>query len=169
MYETPRVGIKEAPRGEVYSKFGESELMKEELVYLVLLVSQGGLNMDKKKVEAILSWSTRRSTTEARSFHVFTQFYRNFVRMFSEICAPMMDMIKGGMKANFLWTKPIDKSFERLKKGVETQPIFVLPNFEKPFVVECDASNIVVEVVLSQEGKPMVFFTKNLNEAKTRY
>ena len=60
----------------------------------------------------------------------------------------MMDTIKGGMKTKFMWTKYAYQSFERLKKEVATHPILVLPSFEKPFVVECDASNIVVGAIL---------------------
>ena len=81
----------------------------------------------------------------------------------------MNDTIKGGMKTRFTWTKVVDVNFERLKKEVETQPILVFPSFEKPFVVECDASNIVVGEDLSQEGRPIAFFSERLNEAKTRY
>ena len=61
----------------------------------------------------------------------------------------MMDTIKGGMKTKFMWTMSTDQSFERLKKEIATQPILVLRSFENPFVVECDASNIVVGAVLS--------------------
>ena len=56
-----------------------------------------------------------------------------------------------------------------MKKEVETQPILVLPSFEKPFVVECDASNIEIGVILSQEGRLVTFFSERPNEAKTRY
>lgn len=91
------------------------------------------------------------------------------MRRFSEICAPMNDKIKGGMKTKFVWTKVEDESFERLKKEVATQPILVLPSFEKLFIVECDASSIAVGVVLSQEGRPIAFFSERCNEVKIWY
>jgi hypothetical protein len=81
--------------------------------------------MGKSKVEATLSWHTPRSTTEVRSFNGLAQFYRKFVRRFSEICAPINDIIKGGMKAKFTWTKAVDDIFEKLKKEVATQPMLV--------------------------------------------
>ena len=77
--------------------------------------------------------------------------------------------IKGYMNTKLTWTKEIDKIFEKMKKEVATQPTLVFPSFEKPFVLECDASNIVVGVVLSQEGRLVEFFRKRLNEPKTRY
>ena len=56
-----------------------------------------------------------------------------------------------------------------MKKEVATRPILVLPSFDKLFIVESDASNIVVGVVLSQEGRPVAFFSERLNESKSRY
>ena len=129
----------------------KSEFMKEELLYLGFFISQGSLKIekDKDKVEVILSWPTPRSTNEVKSFHGLAQFYRKFLGRFSEICAPMMDTIKGGMKTKFMWTKPTNQSFERLQKEIETQPILVLRSFEKPFVMEYDASNIAFGAILS--------------------
>jgi hypothetical protein len=145
------------------------EFMKEELVYLGFVVSQGNLKMDDDKVKAILTWPTPKTGTAVKSFHGLAQFYRKFIRNFSGICAPMLDTIKGGVKTKFVWTDRANEGFERLKKEVATKPVLVLPSFEKLFTVECDASNIVVGAVLSQEGRPVAFFSERLNEEKSRY
>ena len=54
------------------------------------------------------------------------------------------------------------------KMGV-TAPIVRAPNWQLPFEVKCDASDLAVGVVLGQrtEGKPYVVYyaSKTLNEA----
>lgn len=46
---------------------------------------------------------------------------------------------------------------------LSSTPIVVIPYFDKPFLVQTDASTTDIGVVLSQEGRPISFFGKKLN------
>lgn len=64
------------------------------------------------------------------------------------------------------WIAGAVRSFELLKKKVTKKPVLALPNFNKVFQVDCDASDSATGAVLSQEGKPIAYFSKKLNDAK---
>ena len=68
--------------------------LKNELVYLVFVVSVEGLKMDLEKVKAILEWPTQGSAIEVRSFHGLASFYRKFIKGFSSICGPLTETIR---------------------------------------------------------------------------
>ena len=74
-----------------------------------------------------------------------------------------------GDKKKFKWTHGADKSFETLKQKVVELLVLALPNFNKVFQVEYDASGNTIGVVLSQEGKPISFFSEKLIDARRKY
>ena len=56
-----------------------------------------------------------------------------------------------------------------LKQIVTEQPILALPDFNKVFQVDCDASGTAIGAILSQEGRPISYFNEKLNDAKRKY
>jgi hypothetical protein len=79
-----------------------------------------------------------------------------------------MDTVKKRHKY-FHWTKEAEKSFNLLKRKITEQPILVLPDFQKTFQAKCDASGFSIRAVLSQEDRPIAYFSEKLNEAKEKY
>jgi hypothetical protein len=124
--------------------------------------------MDLENVKEIKDWPSPRNIFEVRSFHGLASFYRKFIINFSGICASMMDTIKKKHKY-FHWTEEVEKSFKLLKEKITGQPILVLPDFSKTFQVRCDASGFVIGSVLSQDNRPIAYFSEKLNEAKLKY
>jgi hypothetical protein len=145
----------------------KSSFMKKELIYLGFVISSNELKMDTKKVREIIEWSSPRSIFEVRSFHGLAIFYRKFIRNFSGICEPMMDMVK--KRHNFFkWTEGVKSSFWILKEKITKQLILVLPDFGKTFQVRCDASGVAIGSVLSEDNRHVAYFSEKMNDTKRK-
>jgi len=139
--------------------------LQKDLVYLGFVFFKEGLKMDPEKVKEILDWQTPKCTFDIWSISGLVSFYRKFIQNFNLICAPLVECMK---KGTFQWATTTTKSFEDFKKKVSEQLVLALPYFDKVFQVDCDASGTPIGAILSQEGRPIAFFSEKLNETRNK-
>jgi hypothetical protein len=96
-----------------------------------------------------------------RGFLGLTGYYRKFVKNYKKIVAPLTAFLE---KNSFTWTPATTQAFLTLKTTMCTTLVLALPDFTKTFVLECDTSGKVINIVLMQEGQPSAFTSKQLSE-----
>lgn len=148
------------------------EFHKEEVKYLGLIVGRYGVRMDPAKVSAIQSWPRPQNKKDVQSFIGFANFYRRFVKGFSEVAAPLTALTGGN--SIWLWSGACEEAFETLKQLFCSAPILALYDPDLECIVETDASDHVSGGVLSQHGKdgilrPVAYFSKKHSPAECNY
>lgn len=138
-----------------------------QLVFLGFTVSSQGLKVVQEKIKAIEEWPTPTNISHVRSFHGLTSFYRIFVKEFSTITAPLIEVIKKNV--TFSWGEAQEQVFRRLKESLTQAPVLALPDFKKTFEVECDASGLGIGAILAQYKRSITYVNEKLSGATINY
>jgi hypothetical protein len=127
--------------------------------FLGYVVTAQHVEVDHTKIDSIQRWPTPTTIAQIRSFLGLARFYRRFVQNFSTNAAPLIDLAKKGTP--FTWGPSQEEAFVILKDKLTNAPLLQLPDFNKMFELECDASGIGLGGVLLQEGKRVAYFSEN--------
>ncbi len=119
--------------------------------------------MDPDRVKAVVNWPTPDSRKALLRFLGFANFYRRFIRNFSQLAAPLTALTS--TKMTFRWSNAAEAAFTKLRGRFVSAPILRAPDPTRQFVVEVDASEVGVGAVLSQRATsddkvhPCTFFS----------
>ena len=133
-----------------------------------------GLKMPiESNIEKIRQAPRPKTKTEVRSFIGLTGFYRDYIPNYSIIAAALTDMTKKGQPRPVIWNDAAEMAFRDLKLYISSKPILHLPDINKTFTLQTDASETGLGAVLLQEtdGKlfPISYASKKLTEMERRY
>ncbi|GBG71097.1 hypothetical protein CBR_g8396 [Chara braunii] len=128
------------------------EFGRTRVLYLGHEISAEGLKPDDAKVASIRDWPRPQSVTEMRSFLGMTCYYRTFVKNYSIVAAPLIDLTR--LDSPWEWTDECEAAFRHLKHALTHYEVLKLPDPDKPFIVTTDASQYGIGAVLAQQEGP---------------
>jgi len=100
-------------RNKLYVKLSKCEFWLNEVVFLGHVISEKGISVDPKKIEAVLKWERPTNVTKIHNFLGLAGYYRRFIEGFSTIASPMTRLTRKEVK--FEWLKDCEASFQELK------------------------------------------------------
>ena len=143
-----------------------------KMEFLGLIIGQGKVEMDKKKLKAIEKWKPPMTVKGVRSFTGFANFYQKFIPNFSNIVAPLNLLTR--KNEPWKWTPLQQAAFDELKRIFSSTPILQIPDVARPFSIMTDASLLAVGAILLQNDTNQdlhlcAYFSRTFTPAQRNY
>lgn len=155
-------------------KASKCQWMKGRVMYLGHLIGQGEIQPLQAKIQSIQDWPIPKTKKQVRSFLGLIGYYRKFIPDFSHLATPLTELTKKRQPVKVKWTPECQSTFDALKAKSIEAPILKSPDFNKPFVLQTDASKLGLRAVLLQQGEdgnlyPVSYFSRKLLEREKHY
>ena len=145
----------------------KSFFFQPKVLFLGHTLSKEGISPNPEKVPKVKDWPVPSNAKEVHSFLGLASYYRWFIPQFTKWANPLHDLIHPiatkktrarirlpPLQQNlppFKWTQIHQEAFDRLKLALTTAPVLAYPDYDKPFLLETDASLKGLGAVLLQE------------------
>ena len=121
------------------------------------------------KVSAVMSFPTPINKCELMHFLGMVGYYRKFCNNFSLVTEPLTDLLR--KDSAYTWDDKCVEAFKKIKGLLASAPVLVTPQFNNPFILMVDASDIVVCATLMQKDykgieHPIAYFSWKFNKSQ---
>ena len=150
----------------------KSEFCCAQVTFLGHIVGQGQVKPIDAKVCVISEFPRPTGKKQLMRFLGMIGYYRKFCQNFSFVAEPLTNLLKKRVK--FVWNSECENAFNKLKAIMKNAPVLAAPDFNVPFKLAVDASDVAAGAVLLQEGKdgvdhPICYFSKKFNQNQKNY
>ena len=144
----------------------KSEFCQARVVLLGHVVGQGEVTPLAAKVEAILKFPAPTDKCKVMRFIGMAGCYRKFCCNFSVVAEPLASLLQ--KREKFTWSEECQQAFEKIKSLLLLAPVLKAPDFEKPFKLQVDASDVGIRAILLQESQqgndhPVSYYSRKFN------
>ena len=151
-----------------------------KIEYLGYILTREGIKPQPKKVQAILALNPPNNVKELWYFLGMVQYYRDMWTKRSEMLAPLSDLVgecwetkttrKNKVKKTpWHWDSIHQIAFDNVKATIVKEVVLAYPDFKKPFEIYTNASTKQLGAVITQENRPIAFFSQKLSGTQSKY
>ncbi|GBO23947.1 Retrovirus-related Pol polyprotein from transposon 17.6 [Araneus ventricosus] len=148
---------------------------QDRVKYLGHIVGRGIRTPNEVKVTAVLNFPVPTTKSQVKAFLGLAGYYNHYIPKFSSIVAPLTETLKGNLRQGKInWTEECTRAFKELKDKLSQQLILYEPDFNKEFILQTDAANSGMGVILAQKDDddtehPVLYLSKKFSESEKKY
>lgn len=111
----------------------KSSFCQKEITYLGHVISQEGIKVAPHNTDKVANFPRPRDKTEVRRLLGLLGFYRQYVKSYAAIAAPLYAVMSPTLP--FVWYEECEEAAETLKERVISAPILAFPDFSRVFTL----------------------------------
>jgi hypothetical protein len=131
-------------------------------------------------VQAILAIKLPTGVKHFRHFLGMVQYYRDLWARWGNMLAPFTSLVrecgqtkttkaKGTKKVPWHWDEVHQRAFNHVNATITKDVVLVYPDYSKVFEIYTDASSKQLGAVITQDNRPIAFFSQKLSNAQHKY
>ena len=159
-------------------KLSKCKFFQMSVKFLGHMISQNSISVNPAIIDVIKKWirpdnSNKKTFIKAiRSFLGTVGWFRKFIPHFADLAKPLYDLTK--IDASLEWLEVHQKSFEQLRDALVTAPVLLAPDLSKDFILQSDASDFAMGVILMQNDsnnhlRPCGYYSRTFTAAQRNY
>lgn len=156
-----------ARKFNVKFNFDKFQYCKSKVKYLGVIFSKEGMSPDPDKLKAVQLMEIPKNKNELQKLLGMINYLRNFIPNLSERISPFRDLLKKNVI--WEWTDTHNRALSDLKSVICSSQVLASFDPAKIIEIQCDASKNALGFCMLQEGKPVHFGSRSLNNAELEY
>ena len=141
--------LRRLEENNLYVKLEKCVQKVRKIGFLGVVIGPNGIEIEKKKVDRVLSWPEPKNIEDIRKFLGLANYYRRFIKDFAQVTRLMNMLTRKNVK--WQWGQEQQQTLNELKGIFTMKPVLASSDLDKEFRVEADASNYTTEEVLSMK------------------
>lgn len=138
-----------------------------EVRFMGHLLTPEGLKADPSKVEAILEMPPPSDVKGLKRFFGMVNYLAKFLPLLSDMTEPLRRL--DDKEVEWCWLEQHQKVFTTIKQYLADALVLKYYDVNEEVMIQCDASETGLGVVLMQKGQPIAFVSRALTDTGTRY